>query len=193
VNAKQEPEVTRRIEHLETLIQDLERLPDPAARDQARELVQTLLDFHGAAVSTILKRIAELGEPGHVLINSLAEDALVSNLLLLYDLHPLGLETRVSQALEQVRPYLRTHQGDVELVEVIDGVVRLRMQGSCHGCPSSAMTLKNAIEEAIYTAAPDVSKIEVEGVVEAPAHSAPMLPIVTLDPRLTTRSTALPA
>jgi Fe-S cluster biogenesis protein NfuA len=193
VNAKQEPEVTRRIEHLETLIHDLERLPDPAARDQARELVQTLLDFHGAAVSTILKRIAELGEPGHVLINSLAEDALVSNLLLLYDLHPLGLETRVSQALEQVRPYLRTHQGDVELVEVIDGVVRLRMQGSCHGCPSSAMTLKNAIEEAIYTAAPDVSKIEVEGVVEAPAHSAPMLPIVTLDPRLTTRSTALPA
>jgi Fe-S cluster biogenesis protein NfuA len=193
VNAKQEPEVTRRIEHLETLIQDLERLPDPAARDQARELVQTLLDFHGAAVSTILKRIAELGEPGHVLINSLAEDALVSNLLLLYDLHPLGLETRVSQALDQVRPYLRTHKGDVELVEVIDGVVRLRMQGSCHGCPSSAMTLKNAIEEAIYTAAPDVSKIEVEGVVEAPAHSAPMLPIVTLDPRLTTRSTALPA
>ena len=57
----QEPEVRRRIEHLETLIQDLERLPDPAARDQARELVQTLLDFHGAAVSRLLERIAEHG------------------------------------------------------------------------------------------------------------------------------------
>ena len=66
VNANQEsePEVRRRIEHLETLIQDLERLPDPAARDQARELVQTLLDFHAAAVAKILDRIAELGEPG---------------------------------------------------------------------------------------------------------------------------------
>ena len=47
----QEPDVRRRIEHLEALIQDLERLPDPAARDQARELVQTLLDFHGAAIA----------------------------------------------------------------------------------------------------------------------------------------------
>ena len=56
---------------------------------------------------------------------------------------------------------------------MIDGVVRLRMQGSCHGCPSSAMTLKNAIEEAIYAAAPDVAAIEVEGVVDPPAHSEP--------------------
>ena len=49
---------------------------------------------------------------------------------------------------------------------MFDGVVRLRMQGSCHGCPSSAMTLKNAIEEAIYAAVPDVTAIEVEGIVD---------------------------
>ena len=66
----------------------------------------------------------------------------------------------------------------------MDGVVRLRMQGSCHGCPSSAMTLKNAIEEAIYATAPDVAAIEVEGVVEPPVHAAALFPIVTLDPRL---------
>jgi Fe-S cluster biogenesis protein NfuA len=192
VSVTQEPEVKRRIEHLEALIQDLERLPDPAARDQARELVQTLLDFHGAAVSRLLERIAELGEPGHALIASLAGDELVSSLLLLYGLHPLDLEARVSQALDQVRPYLRTHKGDVELVGVIDGVVRLRMQGSCHGCPSSALTLKNAIEEAIYAAAPDVAAIEVEGVVDLPTHPSHLLPIVSLDPRLITRSPALP-
>ena len=74
----------------------------------------------------------------------------------------------------------------------IDGVVRLRMQGSCHGCPSSAMTLKNAIEEAIYAAAPDVAAIEVEGVVDPPVHPSHLLPIVSLDPRLTTRSPAFP-
>lgn len=155
--------------------------------------MQTLLDFHGAAVARILDRIAELGEPGSALIRTPGGDELVSSLLLLYDLHPLDPATRVSQALDRVRPYLRTHQGDVELVAVVDGIVRLRMQGSCHGCPSSALTLKNAIEEAIYAGAPDVAAIEVEGVVDTLAHTGPVLPIVTLDPRLTTRSTALPA
>jgi Fe-S cluster biogenesis protein NfuA len=192
VIANQGPEVRRRIEHLETLIHDLERLPDSAGREQARELVQTLLDFHGAAVAKLLERIAGLGEPGNALIASLADDELVSNLLLLYGLHPLDLEMRVKQALDQVRPYLRNHKGDVELLGVADGIVRLRMQGSCHGCPSSALTLKNAIEEAIYALAPDVVAIEVEGVVDASVHAGPLLPIVTLDPRLTTRSAALP-
>jgi Fe-S cluster biogenesis protein NfuA len=192
VSTSQEPEARRRIEHLEVLIQDLEQLPDRTAREQARELVQTLLDFHGAAVSKLLDRIAALGEPGQTLIASLADDESVSSLLLLYGLHPLDLETRVSQALDQVRPYLRTHKGDVELLGVFDGVVRLRMQGSCHGCPSSALTLKNAIEEAIYAAAPDVGAIEVEGVVEPHAHASPLLPIVTLDPPLTTRTPVVP-
>jgi Fe-S cluster biogenesis protein NfuA len=192
VSATQETEARRRIERLEALIHNLERLPDPAVRDQARELVQTLLDFHGAAVARLLERIADLGEPGHALIGSMSGDDLVSNLLLLYGLHPLDLETRVRQALDQVRPYLRTHKGDVELVSVSDGVVRLRMQGSCHGCPSSAMTLKNAIEEAIYRAAPDVAAIEVEGVVDPPAHASRLLPIVSLDPRLATRSPDFP-
>jgi Fe-S cluster biogenesis protein NfuA len=192
VSVTQEPEARRRIEHLEALIHNLERLPDPAVRDQARELVQTLLDFHGAAVSRLLERIAGLGKLGHALIGSLAGDDLVSNLLLLYGLHPLDLETRVRQALDEVRPYLRTHKGDVELVGLIDGVVRLRMQGRCHGCPSSAMTLKNAIEEAIYAAAPDVAAIDVEGVVDELAHASHLLPIVSLDPRLETRSPAFP-
>jgi len=183
-----DPEARRRIEHLETLIQNLERLPDPTARDQARELVQTLLDFHGTALGRLLGRVGDLGEPGHALIASLADDDIVSSLLLLYGLHPLDMETRVEQALERVRPLLRSHHGDVELLSVVNGVVRLRMQGSCHGCPSSALTLKNAIEEAIYASAPDVAAIEVEGVVEAaPSH---LLQILPLEPRLATRSLA---
>jgi Fe-S cluster biogenesis protein NfuA len=181
-----DPEARRRIEHIETLIHNLERVPDPAAREQARELVQTLLDFHGTALARLLGRVAHMGEPGHALITSLADDDIVASLLLLYGLHPLDLETRVEQALERVRPLLRSHHGDVELEGVVDGVVRLRMQGSCNGCPSSALTLKNAIEEAIYAAAPDVEAIEVEGVVDpTPSH---LLQIVPLDPRMAIRS-----
>jgi Fe-S cluster biogenesis protein NfuA len=183
-----DPESRRRIEHLETLIQNLERLPDPAAREQARELVQTLLDFHGTALGRIVGRVADLGDPGRALIASLVDDDIVSNLLLLYGLHPVDLETRVKQALERVRPMLRSHHGDVELVGITSGVVRLRMQGSCHGCPSSALTLKNAIEEAIYAAAPDVAEIVVEGVVDAPPSN--LLQIVPLEPRMAVRSLA---
>lgn len=192
MNTHADLDIKRRIERLETLIQDLDRLTDPVAREQAREVVQTLLDFHGAAVSRLLDRIAALGEPGHTLIAALADDEVVSSLLLLYGLHPLDLEARVRQALERVRPYLRAHKGDVELVGVVDGVVRLRMQGSCHGCPSSALTLKNAIEEAIFAAAPDVAAIEAEGAAPPQAYPGQLLPIVNLDPPLTARSPVLP-
>ena len=49
---------------------------------------------------------------------------------------PPILESRVEQALERVRPYLRSHGGNVEMLGIAEGVVRLRMLGSCNGCPS---------------------------------------------------------
>jgi Fe-S cluster biogenesis protein NfuA/nitrite reductase/ring-hydroxylating ferredoxin subunit len=86
----------------------------------------------------------------------------------------------VAEALEKARPYLRSHGGNVELAGIDDdGTVRLRLQGSCHGCPSSSMTLKLAIEEAIREAAPDVTAIRVEG--EAPAVVPPSRPLVVLE------------
>ena len=88
---------------------------------------------------------------------------------MLYGLHPLDLETRVLQALAQVRPYLRSHGGNVELIGVRDGVVHLRLVGSCHGCPSSAITMRQTIEKAILGKAPDVIAIEVEGAAEMPS------------------------
>jgi Fe-S cluster biogenesis protein NfuA/nitrite reductase/ring-hydroxylating ferredoxin subunit len=106
---------------------------------------------------------------GSEVIDRLGEDEMVGSLLLLYGLHPLDIETRILQALDKVRPYLRSHGGNVDLVGVDGGIVRLQLQGSCNGCASSAMTLKLAIEEAIYEAAPDLVALEVEGVVTQPA------------------------
>jgi Fe-S cluster biogenesis protein NfuA len=65
-----------------------------------------------------------------------------------------------------VRPYLAGHGGGVELLGVEDGVVRLRLEGACHGCPSSSLTLRAAVEEAVMKAAPDVERIDADGVVE---------------------------
>jgi Fe-S cluster biogenesis protein NfuA/nitrite reductase/ring-hydroxylating ferredoxin subunit len=85
----------------------------------------------------------------------------------LHDLHPDDVDTRVQRALDRVRPYLGSHAGGVSLSEVdAEGVVHLRLEGSCDGCPSSAMTVKSAIEDAILTAAPDVVAVDAEGMVD---------------------------
>ncbi len=166
-----EKDFQRRLQRLETLIHEVEGFKDPAARERTREIVQTLLDLHGLGLEKILDRIAATGEPGLALIDGLVRDDLVGSLLLLYGLHPLDVEARVRQALDGVGPYLRSHGGSVELVGVAGGVVRLRLHGSCDGCPSSAVTMKQTIEEAIYGKAPEVTAVEVEGIA-APAAPA---------------------
>ncbi len=72
------------------------------------------------------------------------------------------MQARVLDALGEVRPYLESHGGNVELLEVDGSTVRLRMQGSCSGCPSSAMTLKLAIENAIQKVAPEIEEVIAE-------------------------------
>jgi Fe-S cluster biogenesis protein NfuA len=107
------------------------------------------------------------------LFDAITADSLLASLLVLHGLHPLSLETRVRQALDSVRPYLGSHGGDVTVTGIDDGVVRLRLEGSCHGCPSSQVTMKLAVERAIEEAAPEVVRIEVEGIEEAPPTRDP--------------------
>jgi Fe-S cluster biogenesis protein NfuA/nitrite reductase/ring-hydroxylating ferredoxin subunit len=111
---------------------------------------------------------------GDDLIEALAADELVSHLLLLHGLHPVDVETRVRRALAAVRPDLESHGGNVELRGVEDGVARLRLQGSCNGCPSSTQTLELAIEQAIQQAAPDLEGIEAEEVAEPRPYAIPL-------------------
>lgn len=152
-------ESPQQIQRIEELIHRIEKVSDPDARAAAVELVQSLMELHGTGIGRMMEIVAESGESGLDVIDDFGRDELVGGLLLLYGLHPIPLETRVRQALDKVRPYLQSHGGNVDLVGVDEGVVRLRMQGSCSGCPSSAMTLKSSIEEAIYEAAPDVAEI----------------------------------
>ena len=152
----------QQIERLEDLIQEVERFVDPAARAHAKEMVQTLLEFHGTGLAKILEQIAMAGEPGRSIIASMARDDAVGSLLLLHGLHPLNLETRVQQALDKVRPALLAHGRSVELRGIVAETVRLLMHGSIEGCASSAQNLQLSLEEAIYEAAPEVAEIEVE-------------------------------
>ena len=155
-----------RVARVDALLQDLEGAIGAVPVDTAIELAQALLDLYGEGLARIVGHIADRDADGE-LARALASDELVSHLLLLHGLHPVPLETRVREALAEVRPYLESHGGDVELLDIDDGVVRLAMRGSCDGCASSTMTLKLAIEEAIQRAAPDVEEIVAEGAVEA--------------------------
>ena len=120
------------------------------------------------------------GAPGRRRSGSWSQDGVVASLLLIHDLYPVPLEERVREALEEVRPYMESHEGDVELLGVEDGVVRLRLKGSCDGCPASASTLELAIKEALEKAAPDLVGLEVAGVVESapPEPSGVELPVI---------------
>jgi Fe-S cluster biogenesis protein NfuA len=153
------------LQRLDALLREVDRFADAEARAHTREIVQAVLDLHGAALERLI------GHLDAAQLDTCGSDEVIGGLLLLHGLHPLDLEARVRQALDQVRPYLRSHGGNVQLLGVRDGVVRLRLEGSCHGCPSSAITMRQTIEEAILAKAPDAVGLEVEGGVEAPART----------------------
>jgi Fe-S cluster biogenesis protein NfuA len=160
-----------RLRQLDVSLQEAERLPDPVARERLREIARAILEVHGAGLARLLEHVRAAGPTGDNILKALVEDDIVAGLLVLHELHPLGLEERVAQALESVRPYLRSHGGSVLLLDVLDGAVRLRLTGSCQSCPSSAITMQQTIEEAILSKAPEVTSVMVlEGGNELHCH-----------------------
>ncbi len=70
------------------------------------------------------------------------------------------MKERVEKALETIRPALQADGGNIELVDVIDGVVKVRLTGACGGCPMSQMTLKMGVERALKQQVPEVKRVE---------------------------------
>ena len=70
-----------------------------------------------------------------------------------------SLEDRVNQALEEVRPALKADGGDVQLVQIADGIVSVRLLGACHGCPMASSTLADFVGERIRLWAPEISEV----------------------------------
>jgi Fe-S cluster biogenesis protein NfuA/nitrite reductase/ring-hydroxylating ferredoxin subunit len=139
-----------------------------AAAPAAEELVGLLVGLYGDGLTQIVAILAESGADGAAMLAKLADDPLVESLLLLHDLHPLDVDGRIQRALDRVRPYLGSHAGGVEYLGVFEGVAKLKLEGSCHGCPSSTVTVQLAIEGAVREAAPEVTDVVVEGMTPAP-------------------------
>lgn len=140
----------------------------PRIGEQVEELVRLLMRLYGDG----LARVTEL-LPGDQ-VAALAADDLVSSLLILHDLHPRSTEDRVADALDQVRPFLGSHAGDVELLGVdAAGLARIRLLGACDGCASSATTVEYAVERAVRAVAPEVTGVRVES-------TPPQLPLLQI-------------
>jgi Fe-S cluster biogenesis protein NfuA len=174
------------VQHIAGLIQRLETIADAQVRASVQQLVQALLEWHGTGLERMMMLVSQAGETGSAIMERFVHDEAVTSLLLLYGLHPVDLETRVRQALDKVRPTVRAHGGQVELLSMANGVVRLRLQGSGHGWASATITLKLAIEAALLETAPDMAALEVEGVGEQPA-AAGFIPLEQFGALTTTR------
>src|SRR5947209_17216291 len=118
-------------ERIDTLVQEVAAFPDPQARATAEELVQVLLSMYGEGLARLLEITAETEASGLALIDTFASDDLLSSLFLLHGLHPVDIETRVMQALDEVRPYLKSHGGNVEYVKFVLHVAHMSLDGSC--------------------------------------------------------------
>jgi len=163
-------------ERVEALLAELRARAGPEAGDVAEELVGCLIELYGAGLSAIVAALGADSDAGPRMLAALADDPLVESLLLVHDLHPLDADARINRALDQLRPRLGAHAGTIEYLDIDDqGVARLRLTASGHGCGASSSTVRQAVEEAVADAAPEAIGVHVEEV--SAAAEAPLLQI----------------
>jgi Fe-S cluster biogenesis protein NfuA len=155
-----------KVQRIGELVGELENISNPEVRASAKALVQLILDLNAAGLERTLEVVSGSGESGQRTIDELGRDPLVSSLLVLYGLHPLDLEARIAQAVEKVTPKVRKGGGELELLGIKNGTVRLHIQVTGHSCGSTGKTLKTLVEDALYEAAPDMGSLQIEGLEE---------------------------
>jgi Fe-S cluster biogenesis protein NfuA len=165
---KDEKDFQKQMQKIGELVRQLEQIVNPAMRTSTKELVQLLMELHGSGLERALEIVFSSGDEGRRIIDDLGRDPLVSNLLILYGLHPEDLPARIERSLEQLRPRLHKMETEATLISTEDGNVRVRVSIEGHACGSTAKTVQSTIEEAIYEAAPDLATLKIEGL-ETPA------------------------
>jgi Fe-S cluster biogenesis protein NfuA/nitrite reductase/ring-hydroxylating ferredoxin subunit len=166
------------IQRIQDLQERLEATGEETTREVADELVSAVVQMYGAGLERIVELLADAGPDGRAFADAMSQDGLVSTLLLIHDLHPVPLEDRVRAALDEVRPYMESHGGNVELLSLHDGVATIHLRGSCSDCSASSVTLELAIKQALEEAAPDLEALEVLGVA-AQTAGGPGLPMLS--------------
>jgi Fe-S cluster biogenesis protein NfuA len=167
--APPDPRTTGR--QVDRLLEQLQSSPDPRAAGVAEDLVRSLVQLYGAGLARIVALV------GADRARDLCADPLVESLLLVHDLHPLDVDTRIRRALDRARPLLGSRTTGLDHLGVdADGVAHVRVTGAGRGCGSSASAVEQTIADAIADAAPETSGVDV---VVAP----PPLPLLQISRR----------
>ena len=150
------------VERLGALVGEFEALPYPQLRDKAADLLEAVDALHRRPLERLVAILGDSGQPA--LMDQLADDPLVRQLLVLYDLIPCDEVVQVEAALYPFRPYVQAHGGDIEVVGAANGIVRIRLSGTCQGCASSTDALRRSIEDALRSDLPGFKDLWLEGV-----------------------------
>jgi len=163
------------LDRLEELLADIENLDAPV-RDRVFELLDGVDAVHRLAVH----RLADV-MGGH-LADLRGTDAAID---WLFEAYGVGVDdlAAASAALDAVRPYVHSHGGEVDVLAVEHGVVRVRLSGACSGCTSAAQTLRHGVEEALREGLPGFVAMDVAPDDGAPSHPPPAQVLLQITPR----------
>ncbi len=146
------------------LAEELLSHPDPAVASKVEEMLDWVDAFHREGLGRLVEMIRSWR--GEIFLESVARDEVTGTFLATYDLGELpeddtAAAEAVNAALEEVRPFVESHGGTISVDSIVDGVVKVRMLGSCDGCPSSAVTLTGGVETALREHWPNFRRLEV--------------------------------
>ncbi len=170
---------------LQALLSAMEAIPDAGARSTARDLVRAVMLLHGQGLTDLLAIVREAGsQSAQTLLPKFAANPKVCGLLLLHDLHPQDLPTRVAQAVDRLRPHLGVLGVRADLAGVEDGVVRVVVATAGQKTPRPAADdLRGQIEAAVLAVAPDVAAIVIDGLDAVAGSSEVFVPVSSIKVR----------
>lgn len=161
-------QVRDEIVRAENLLSDLGSGAEPVPGTHAIEAVQAVVGLYGECLSRLLRCVEQAGQPE--LVAEFARDELVSHLLLVHDLHPVGVVERIGAALAEVQRAFGAES--LRLLDVRDGVARI--SAAVRGCQSTATQVRTAAQEAVAEAAPELDRIEIRTTAPQPSTVIPV-------------------
>jgi Fe-S cluster biogenesis protein NfuA len=173
-------EFQTRTQQIERLLEQINTLDDESARLTAVELMQTLMDLHGAALCRIVEMLSNSGESNRSALRKISDDPLVCGLLVLYGIHPLSPQERVVRAVERIKPQLQKLGSTLELTTIDDNVVHLKLLGTRLDV-HSATSARAMIEQAVRESVPEVAEVAIDGVPDSG-----FVPLTMIQPAIST-------
>lgn len=162
-------------------VQAMEGIEDEQVREQVFALLEGMDIVHREGLARLLDLISTADDQ-HALA-TITGDRIVQTLLELYDLPEISERDQVEQALKTVYPYIESHGGRLELLDVQNGHVRVRLSGSCGSCPGSAGTLQRVVEDTLRQEFPNFMSLVAEDPIPPQATTIQIGPTVRRRPR----------